>query len=105
MTEEQYWDRDSELVIYYRKANELKQDRRNQEMWLQGRYIYEALGAISPLLHAFAKNGTKAQPYLSEPYSLSKAQDERKEEQHAKKVFDKGKRLMEQLMAKNKSEK
>lgn len=55
MTEEQYWDKDCRLVIFYRKAEELRTSRKNQEMWLQGAYFYEALSRVSPLLHAFAK--------------------------------------------------
>ena len=39
MTEEQYWDRDSTLVKSYRKAEELRKERVNQEMWLQGMYL------------------------------------------------------------------
>lgn len=59
MTEEQYWDRDSTLVKYYREAEELRQEKFNQEAWLQGMYVYDALARIAPILHAFAKKGTK----------------------------------------------
>lgn len=55
MTEEQYWDKDCRLVIFYRKAEELRTSRKNQEMWLQGAYFYEALSRVSPLLHALPK--------------------------------------------------
>ena len=62
MTEEQYWDGDPELVKYYRKAEEIRNEKRNQELWLQGMYIYEALCDASPIFHAFAKKGTKPRP-------------------------------------------
>jgi hypothetical protein len=71
MTYDQYWNDDCELVVHYRKANELKNARRNQELWLQGMYIYEALCCVSPVLHAFAKSGTKPQPYPDKPYAIS----------------------------------
>jgi len=71
MTYDQYWNDDCELVVYYRKANELKNARKNQELWLQGMYIYEALCCVSPVLHAFAKKGTKPHPYRDEPYPIS----------------------------------
>ena len=74
MTEEQYWDRDCLLVKAFRKAEELKTDRKNQEMWLQGAYIYEALCRVSPILHAFAKKGTKPVPYLAEPFAINEKQ-------------------------------
>lgn len=98
MTEEQYWDKDCSLVVYYRKADEMKQERRNQELWLQGRYIYDALCLVSPVLHGFAKKGTKPKPYLSEPYALFRAQAEIKEEEKAKKAYDKGRLLMERFL-------
>lgn len=101
MTEEQYWDRDSTLVVPYRKAEELRTNRKNQEMWLQGAYIYDALCRVSPVLHAFAKKGSKPIPYPTEPYSITEKQAELKKEEQAKTVFDKGKKLMEGFMIRN----
>ena len=98
MTEEQYWDKDCTLVAAYRKAEEIRANRRNQEMWLQGAYVYEAICRVSPVLHAFSKKGAKPMPYLSEPYALSEKQAELREEEHAKKAYDKGKKLMEGFM-------
>ena len=98
MTEEQYWDRDSTLVIAYRKAEEIKMNRRNQELWLQGAYFYDALLRVSPILHAFAKRNAKPIPYLSEAYALTEKQAEVKQEEHDKKVYDKGKKMMEGFM-------
>lgn len=98
MTEEQYWDRDSTLVVAYRKAEELKTNRKNQEMWLQGAYVYEALCRVSPLLHAFAKNGTKPVPYIAEPFAITEKQAEYRQEEKEKKNFDKGKTMMEGFM-------
>jgi hypothetical protein len=69
MTYDQYWNEDCELPKYYRQAHELKTTRKNQELWLQGMYIYEALCDVSPVLHAFAKKGTKPQPYTERPYA------------------------------------
>jgi len=98
MTEEQYWDKDPRLVVPYRKAEELRTSRKNQEMWLQGAYFYDALCRVSPILHAFAKKGTKPLPYLGEPYALTEKQVEFREEEKAKKTFDKGKAMMEGFM-------
>ena len=98
MTPEQYWDSDPTLVKYYRKADEIKKERLNEELWLQGLYIYEALCDVSPVLHAFAKKGVKPQPYAMKPYAITKEQHEREEEEHARKIADKGKKFMEALM-------
>ncbi len=98
MTAEQYWDGDCTLPKYYRKADEIRKERRNEELWLQGMYIYEAICDVSPILHAFAKKGTKPLPYSTKPYAISEKQHQRDEEEKERKIAEKGKRLMEALM-------
>ena len=99
MTPEQYWDGDCTLPKYYRKAEELRNEKRNQELWLQGMYVYEAICDVSPILHAFAKKGTKPTPYASKPYPLTNKQVEQEEEEKQRKVAEKGKRFMEAMAA------
>ena len=99
MTSEQYWDGDSTLVKYYRKAEELRNERRNQEMWLQGMYIYEAICDVSPILHAFAKKGAKPHPYPSKPYAITEKQIQQEREEQERKLFEKGKKFMEAMAA------
>lgn len=72
MPYELFWNGDCVLVEIYRKAYELKEKQNNQQSWLQGLYFYEALLDVSPVIHAFAKKGTTAIPYPSEPYALTK---------------------------------
>lgn len=100
MTEEQYWDRDSTLVIAYRKAEELRKERVNQEMWLNGMYVYDAIARLSPILRAFAKKGTKPQPYVEEPYPITRKNVEEAEERKARLKAEKAKRFMEMYMVK-----
>ena len=98
MSYDEYWNGDASLTNYYRKAHYLRLERKNQEMWLQGMYIYEAIADLSPILHAFAKAGTKAKPYPSEPYNLGYNVDkeqERKENAKERKKFDEIKAKME----------
>ena len=99
MTPEQYWDGDCTLVKYYRKAEEIRNEKRNQELWLQGMYIYEALCDVSPVLHAFAKKGTKPSPYSAEPYPMNNKQIIHREEEKQRKLAEKGKRFMEAMAA------
>ena len=99
MTPEQYWDSDCTLTKYYRKAEELRNEKRNQELWLQGMYIYEAICDVSPILHAFAKKGTKPTPYTDKPYPLTAKQSKRNEEEKQRKMAEKGKRFMEAMAA------
>ena len=101
MTPEQYWDGDCALVKYYRKADELRTEKRNQEMWLQGMYIYEAICDVSPILHAFAKKGAKPHPYPSKPYAINEKQIRQEREERERKIAEKGKRFMAALMQSN----
>lgn len=101
MTYDQYWNDDPALVKYYRKAAEISADRKNQELWLQGMYIYEALCCVSPVMRAFAKKNTKPIPYPKTPYAISKQQQERNEEREEKRVMEKGKAMMLAFMNRN----
>lgn len=85
MTYDQFWHGDPALARYYRKAEEIKETKANQELWLQGLYIYHALCDVSPILHAFAKAGTKPLPYLDEPVPLTQAQREQQKQRKAEK--------------------
>ena len=98
MTYEQYWEGDCTLTKYYRKAEELRNEKRNQELWLQGMYIYEAICDVSPILHAFAKKGTKPHPYSAKPYAISEKQIRQEREEKERKLAEKGKRFMEAMM-------
>ena len=70
MSPEQYWDQDVQLAPAYRKKHELDYEEKNRFAHLQGLYFYEALCAVSPVLQAFAKAGTKPIPYPEKPYEL-----------------------------------
>lgn len=104
MTYDQYWNDDPTLVIYYRKADEMRIERKNQELWLQGMYIYEALCDVAPIMHAMAKKGTKARPYTEQPYAITEKQRRREIEEKERKVANKGKRMMEMFMKRSKGE-
>lgn len=98
MTYEQYWEQDCQLVKYYRKAAQIRQDLRNQDAWLQGAYFYEALIDAAPVLRAFAKKGTKPVPYRESPYELFNRQDKKQQKQLQEKHDDRAKAYMEAFM-------
>lgn len=98
MTYEQFWYGDPWLAKYYRQAHELKVERKNQELWLQGLYVYEAICDVAPILHAMAKKGTKARPYPEQPYAITEKQRRREAEEKERRVAMKGKRMLEMFM-------
>ena len=85
MTYDEFWDQDVKLVEVYRKAMELREKRRNQELWLQGMYIYEAICDASPLFRFSMKKGVvKPEPYAKEPYPITAAEVREREERDAR---------------------
>lgn len=81
MTPGQYWDEDASLARVYREAEALRRERENQARWEQGAYFYQALCAASPIFHAFAKKGTRPNPYMSEPFPIGRQTARQKEQQ------------------------
>ena len=79
MTYDEYWHGDSYRALFYRRSYKLKMEQEYENMnfsnWNQGLYFYEALCCASPILHAFAKKGTKPLPYSSKPYGTDKSKE------------------------------
>ena len=48
----------------------MRTDRMNYEKWLQGLYIYHAIGALQPILNPFSKKH-KAEDYIKEPIAIT----------------------------------
>ena len=71
----EYWHGDYTQLEHYQKAFELRRERANYDAWLQGAYVYDAVCMASPILHAFAKSGTKPVPYHKEPYGAAQDGD------------------------------
>lgn len=85
MSYNQFWYGDVRLTEYYRKADELRLKRKNQELWLQGMYMYEALCDASPLFRFSLKGGQiKPQPYAEEPYPITEDEVQEREERKAR---------------------
>lgn len=99
MTPEQFWQGDPELAKTYRKAEELRNEKRNQEMWLQGMYIYEALCDVAPIMKAFAKKGVKPRAYSSKPYVLQ-SEEQKEEEKREEQQMEKARTTMDAFAAK-----
>ena len=80
MSYDDYWYDDAYKATYYRKAHEIQIKHADEEFWMQGMYIYDALCRVSPMLHAFSKSGTKPLPYLEQPFSYLNEAEKTKEQ-------------------------
>lgn len=99
MSYEQFWHGDPDAFPAYREMNRIRTDRHNEEMWLQGLYIYDALCCASPVFRDFTKRGTKPAPYPSAPYPLSRKAKELDEETKERQQYEKNKARMLSIMA------
>ena len=99
MTHEQFWHDDPLIAVHYRNAEKLRNEKRNQELWLQGMYIYQALCDVSPVLNAFAKKGTKPTPYIEKPFPLTLKQAHEQSEQRKTRQYQEKQQSIERLAA------
>lgn len=95
----EYWRGDPEMARHYREAHRLREEHQNYMLWLQGLYVYDALCAASPIFRSLAKRGTKAHPYVKEPYPITKRETERNDEEAERKRMEKGRAMMQAFMA------
>lgn len=85
MSYAEYWEGDSSLPRYYRKAYQIKQEEINNNAWLQGLYVYDAVStALHNALRGMAKSPPPAQKYAKEPYKFNNK--EKTEAEKAKEV-------------------
>ena len=85
MTLKEYWEDDPALLLHYINAEEIRQRKLNNQLWLQGFYVYQAIGSLAPILNPFSKEH-KARPYLKEPIPLTQKEIEEAEERRVEKV-------------------
>lgn len=82
MSSAEYWESDPSLARYFRKAYRIKQEEINNNAWLQGMYVYDA---VSTAVHnALRGKNTKAREYAKQPYNFENK--EKSEIEKAKEV-------------------
>lgn len=83
MTWEQFWFEAPEIAVSYRKADTIRKRRKNEELWLEGVYVAEALNAT--VGNMFSKGARHEYP--AEPFALTvDEQQERKEREERKRM-------------------
>ena len=89
--EKEFWDGDYTRLKYYVRQRNFLVERRNEEMWLQGLYFYEALSVA--LAKAFGKRGTAQNVnYPDKPHRITPLSPEEEAEEN--------KRIVEEFRAK-----
>jgi hypothetical protein len=84
MTADQFWLDDPALCRAYRKADEIRKRRMNEELWLNGIYMAEALA--STVGNMFSKQKYK---YPSEPKPITMSEIEERRERERKSKMEK----------------
>ena len=73
MSYAEYWEGDSSLARYFRKAYKIKQEQDNNNAWLQGLYFYDAIStALHNAMRGMGKSKPPAKDYAKQPYELFK---------------------------------
>lgn len=65
MSYDEFWYGKPILAKYYREKHKLEIEQTNQQLWLQGLYIYDAFAVV--LSNAFSKRKEK---YIEQPLDL-----------------------------------
>ena len=86
MTYEQYWDGDVSAHKMFKRAAKLRRKQVNEDAWLQGAYIYEALCAASSLFRGIKPS--KPHKFREEPYDIFEEDRKRREEEEARAKYE-----------------
>ena len=72
MSYAEYWEGDPKLAQYFRKAYRIKQEEINNNAWLQGMYVYDAVStALHNALRGMGKSKPPAKDYAKQPYEFN----------------------------------
>lgn len=86
MSASEYWDGDPSLTRMYRKAHDIRTKRMNTELWLQGKYIYDAIYRLAPAFNSLKPK--EPAEYMDEPFAMSQKEYDERLEREAKKRQD-----------------
>lgn len=81
MTYDEYWYGDPLLVRAYYKADQLRRRRADEDAWLHGLYVLNALNAT--VGNMFRKSGQVPAEYPKEPFTMK--EERQKEQERAEK--------------------
>lgn len=90
---DEFWNGDYTRLKYYVEKHKLEIEKRNQELWLQGLYNFDAL--TTAISNALAKSASQRKKYPEKPYRITEKSEEEKQAEKEKMVDD----FRSQLMA------
>ena len=70
MSYKDFWYGPVYMTRFYRDANKLRIRQQDENNWMIGMYVYEAIIDCSQILHAFSQKGTKPLPYAEKQFLL-----------------------------------
>ena len=91
MTYYDYWDGEAGMCKAFREAYRMERQKANEDAWLNGYYVYNALISASPLFRDLLKDH-KPEKYLEKPIpffdvdTMSKEEKSRKERERDRDV-------------------
>lgn len=88
MTYDEFWTCRPSRYKAYRELNKLRAERRNQEMWWQGFYVFRAIETALHNQPALAVKPPTPISYLEEPIRITPLTEQEKHEQEEKKKQD-----------------
>lgn len=84
MSYDDFWNGDVCMVRAFRKAYELKRRQQNEALWMQGRYVLDAL--MATVVNMFSDKSAEKNEYPSEPYPVTAEQVAEKEAAERRKM-------------------
>ncbi len=104
MPAEEYWCGDVFLTETYRRAHDLRRQRKSEEMWLQGLYNFRAFSTALSNLN-FSGKPKRLNRYIDEPFRIIPLTEEEKAakaEKERQKTIDYFNRLAEKFAKREK---
>lgn len=78
MTYNEFWNESLDRLFYYWQKNQFEIERRNQELWLQGIYVQEAVAAVQDTKHKVK--------YPDKPHRITALTEAEKEKEKKRKI-------------------
>ena len=90
MPYELFWNGDPDLVKTYREAHELRNQYRNQEMWVQGIYVLRAIKTVAEKIvkGLSGSKGGSTSEYPNEPLPFTEAEQKEALERNKQKTLE-----------------